>query len=356
MIETLSPHLMSAEAGMRAWLACGAVQAPSGAFHAWCDEAGRPSFEYPEITGYALTHFAGLVYPDDHEVTAGHRAGTWLVNRLRSGDLSARESWDGHTVYTFDLAMIATGLMAFGSRHSSEEMIASGLALAGDIQEEIASTGSLQSVPPRSGSVSSRSAWSTEGLAHLIKTVQCLLWAGELGQDGCVDAAAQLVREACRAQCDDGRFRTHPDDRETMLHPHLYAVEGLWMWGAATGDAEALRRARLATQWVWTHQRFNGAFPRWISASGEEGPNQADLTAQALRAAVLVDVAADRRATTAEWLAGAAVWNRARTAAAVPYQPGSGTVHLNTWTTLFAAQALMSHLVGPDAVSWRSLV
>src|SRR4051812_13503896 len=95
-----SPDVPSAAAGMRAWLASGAAQAPSGAFYAWRDENGHPSFEYPEITGYALSHFAGLAEPSEREVTAGLRAARWLLDRIASQDLSARGAWDGHTVYT----------------------------------------------------------------------------------------------------------------------------------------------------------------------------------------------------------------------------------------------------------------
>jgi hypothetical protein len=356
MLGIHPPDVSSAAAGMRAWLASGAVQSPSGAFYAWRDEGGRPSFEYPEITGYALTHFAGLADPSEQEVAAGLHAARWLLDRLEHNDLSARGSWDGQAVYTFDLAMIATGLMAFGSRHAIDEMVTHGTGLARAIEEEISETGTLRSIPPRSGTSSARSAWSTEGLAHLVKTVQCLMWADELGVEGCAKAASTLIAESRTAQREDGRFITHPSDQETMLHPHLYAVEGLWMFGTASGDASALGRAEAATRWAWGHQRASGAFPRWVAASSDdEAPDQADLTAQALRAAVLTDVAGDCRAATAEWLAGTAVRFEDGGAAAC-YQPGSGTCHHNTWATLFAAQALRAHLEGPESVSWRTLV
>jgi hypothetical protein len=74
-----------------------------------------------------------------------------------------------------------------------------------------------------------------------------------------------------------------------------------------------------------------------------------------LRAAVLFDVAAERREATVEWLATTAVRNADGTAAAC-YQPGSGTVHQNTWATLFALQALNAHLAGAPSVSWQTLV
>lgn len=342
--------------GLRAWLCSDRARSPAGAVYAWRDDAGAASFEYPEVTGYALTHAAGLPDPSDRELAAGHRAAGWLAARLGSGDLSARDSWDGEAIYTFDLAMIATGLMAFGTRCADPDWTSRGVRMARAIRDEIAGTGSLRPLPSLPGNVSVRSTWSTEGCAHLLKAVQCLLWAGHLGDDGFVEAAGTLVAAMAGLQRDDGRFVTHPADRETMLHPHLYAVEGLWMFAAATGDQAAEHRARAATEWVWRHQRPGGGFPRWVAPStGGEGPEQADLTAQALRAGILLGVAEQRHAATAAWLAGSAVHNADGTVA-VPYQPGSGTLHQNSWTTLFAAQALTAYLEGRQHVGWRSLV
>ena len=40
----------------------------------------------------------------------------------------------------------------------------------------------------------------------------------------------------------------------------------------------------------------------------------------------------------------------------LPYQPASPNTHLNTWTTLFAAQALTMATPGAPAISWPELV
>src|SRR2546425_4589606 len=60
-LALLPEALASLADGLRAWLCSGACLSPSGAFAAWVDHAsGRRSFEYPEISGYALTYLAGL--------------------------------------------------------------------------------------------------------------------------------------------------------------------------------------------------------------------------------------------------------------------------------------------------------
>jgi hypothetical protein len=40
---------------------------------------------------------------------------------------------------------------------------------------------------------------------------------------------------------------------------------------------------------------------------------------------------------------------------AIVYQPGSTNVHLNTWATLFAAQALATATPEATPISWRQL-
>ena len=98
-----------AVSGLRAWLCSGGCQSPNGAFVAWLDSAtGRRAYDYPEITGYALTFLAGMATLTAADRATGHRAGDWLVERLRSGNLAARDGWDNNAVYLFDLGMIAT--------------------------------------------------------------------------------------------------------------------------------------------------------------------------------------------------------------------------------------------------------
>ena len=108
---TLTPSAVGpTAAGLRAWIASGVSQSESGAFVAWVDLAtGRPSYDYPEITGYALTFLASQASLSDDECSVGHRAAAWLVDRVRRGNLAARDGWDDDAVYLFDLAMVEIG-------------------------------------------------------------------------------------------------------------------------------------------------------------------------------------------------------------------------------------------------------
>jgi hypothetical protein len=331
-------------AGLRAWIESGAVQSESGAFRAWrVLGGGLPAYEYPEITGYALTYLASCSPLTPGLRLIGERAGAWLAARLQRGDLRARDGWDNGAVYLFDLGMIATGLLSFGRRAGLNELVAHGVELAAFVRR------ALEADPSpvwRAGPLSTRRAWSTCGTAHLAKLVQALLIANPAAAEG----AACLVERVKALQRDDGAFETGPE-AETMLHPHLYAAEGMWIWGTATGDAEALACARAALAWAWREQLPTGGLPR--AASSKVPVEQSDTTAQALRLAVVLrmrSVEADAAAARLVALAAPDCEG-----CAIVYQPGS-PAHANTWATLFAAQALASALPEARALAWSELV
>lgn len=340
--------------GLRAWLGSGALQSPGGAFCAWKEsDTGQLAFEYPEITGYALTHLAQHETTDD-ELSAGVRAAAWLREKGSSGALSARGEWDGQAVYNFDLAMIASGLINFGRRTSDEAVAGAGAKLAEDLAAQHRAEGVLRSIRASHRRPSARSAWSTEGFAHLVKTVQCLLLHGG---DEPLAVAKEIIDLSRRSQQPDGRFVTHPADAETMLHPHLYAMEGLWMFAEATGDSDARDRARAGVAWAWQHQLDNGGFPRFVSAERAAGvsPEQFDVTSQALRMAVLTDVGQATRGRAAERLEQVARHD-GDAGSALPYQPTDGAAHLNAWVSMFGYQALRVADAGATVLPWRHLV
>ena len=145
---------------------------------------------------------------------------------------------------------------------------------------------------------------------------------------------------------------TDPESDVTMLHPHMYGAEGLWMWGSATGDQDAIDRSRAAVQWVWTHQLQTGGLPR---AFGRPEPiEQLDVTSQAVRMALLLGVRTP--ASTARSSGCSSSPASATAMLAMPYQPGSPDVHLNTWVTMFASQAVALAVPGAEPLRWDQLV
>jgi hypothetical protein len=338
--------LRETASGLRAWFCTGACQSLTGAFVAWVDfVTGRFAYDYAEITGYALTYLAhqGNL---EHELAVGHRAAEWLADRVHAGLLAAREGWDSDAVYLFDLGMIASGLLSFGRRTESERYVRAGRQLVDFLGEEVRSA-SIRPVSPR-GPASSRSNWSTNGIAHLAKLVQAFMLAGR------PEPAAVVVENVMALQLADGRMLTDPESSTTMLHPHMYAAEGLWMWGTAQQDEEALDRARTAVDWAWTHQLETGGLPRSVTGGRPDVIEQCDLTAQAARLALALGKRPSGLDRALTRLAEAA--HECRGMLALPYHPGSREIHLNTWATMFGAQTLALAASPGATLRWDELV
>ena len=345
--------LLSTSGEIRRWLVRRA-RSTSGAVYAWVDAAtGAPAFEYPEITGYALTFWAGQSIVTEDEFEAGRQAADWLGELVESGTLRAREGWDDNAVYNFDLAMMANGLLAFGERYQ-QEAVGTGIKLAAYLRDQIARDGWLEALDPCMSPRSCRSGWSTEGYVHLVKAAQCQLHAATLGLRDGVAAARALVDRGLEFLTATGRFVTQPDAEVTMLHSHLYAVEGLWAFAEATSDDEIRDTARMATEWAWCQQLPSGGFPRWTANTQTAAPEQFDVTAQAVRAAVLCGLEPEGLERAMLRLARCVLKTPA--GSAMPYQPDRENTHENAWVSMFWAQAYESVLAGSPCFGWTTLV
>lgn len=355
----VNSHAEDVSSRLHHWLTTD-LQSQSGAFFAWVDHgSGKPSYEYPEITGYALTYLARSVEKsriDGPEIRAGHSAATWLASLIEDRQLAARVNWDGHAIYNFDLAMIANGLLNFGTATADDRWVDSGLVLVQMLVRQVERYGYLPSIDPDGPVQSTRSAWSTEGFAHLVKTAQCLMTASALGEPGAEEAAGRIIEHGVWRQETDGRISTHRSDFDCMLHPLFYAVEGLWTYGCATNSEVALGQARAAASWAWQFRMESGGFPRYISMiDGSYGAEQCDATAQALRAAVLTELDVDVVPTVDRLCA--IVLPIGDESCAMPYQPHSHPLHRNAWASMFAVQALeLSSLPSSHLFDWRHLV
>jgi hypothetical protein len=344
-------RLESLRHGLRGWLGSGPIESSTGAYFAWIEEgSGRAAFEYPEITGYALTYLIGRPEDSREELSRAARAADWLVDRLDRGDRSARDGWDDGTHYTFDLGMISTGLLLFGEHCESERHLQAGLDLARAFGEEIEATGTLAAIPSVSPATA-RQGWSTEGEAHMLKLTQCLLLADRHGLSGAREAAATLAGRAARLQRDDGSFQTQPGDAPTMLHPHAYALEGLWMYAQATGDATALARVEAGLGFAWGCRLEQGGFPR--HAPGDSpAVEQGDVTSQTIRIAAALGARPEGYEDALRRLSEFA--RPAPGGEALVYQPQVDATHHNAWVTMFGVQAL--DWAAEGAGGWETLV
>ncbi|MFF4484373.1 hypothetical protein ACH4TQ_49155 [Streptomyces sp. NPDC021218] len=351
-----------AAGALHRWLASGATQSGSGALCGWREEStGELSAPYPEITGYALTF---LARPDlgSAEAACAAKAARWLLARAGAGDFRARPEKTAGAVYTFDLAMIAHGLLRLGQVSAAPRLVDSGLAYADLLVRAADKHGSLPTVLPGTAPGSLPEAWSTCGGVHLLKTVQALLSAADQGLAGAADLAASLVAGTDAWQKPHAfPPPTQPGSTLISLHALCYAAEGLWMWARHTGDSQALGRSRALTSWIWRQRLPTGGFPGFVDLTPDArngtpaAGRQSDVFAQALRLALLhrlPQVDTDAQAA----LLQADLCHLTDGRAALPYRPGAPERHLNTWASMFAAQALRLAAVPDPTMNWQELV
>jgi hypothetical protein len=350
--DNAKSDLIELAVSLERWLLDGACQSDSGAICAWVEYPQRVrAFDYPEISGYWLTYACGRRLWADGIRQRVKRVVQWLQARLSAGNLAGR---DGHgAVFHFDLAMIATGLFWAAQRLADEVDESLALKIVDLLADEILRNSRLPALNAASSRATVCSTWAVAGSAHLLKVLQCLLLGHERGHARCLEAAHKLYGNLITLQRANGNFATHQDAHTTFLHPHLYAAEGAWIWGAYWGNSDALWRSQMALDWVWARQLPSGGFPRiW----DEEATNavlveQSDVLAQAVRLAQI-----HRR----HYPGLSKALTRIRdvclaqgSARALVYQPNSLAQHQNTWATLFSTQAL---LLSERDLRWSELI
>jgi hypothetical protein len=175
--------------------------------------------------------------------------------------------------------------------------------------------------------------WSTEGGPFLAKAASRILLANEFARfDPKLVGSARATLAEVRAAA--------PSAPLAMLHPTLYALEGVMTDAEAPLEPVAERLARILAL---------------ASSTGElpEAPGSAvarsDVIAQALRVAILLRanaVAGSPADAALDRLAGA-LSRRVRPDGAIAFRPDAAPPELNSWCAMFAEQALRWY------VHWR---
>ena len=270
------------------WLKGPDVIQPDGSVMSWVNPA-HPGFVYPEAGAVVLRLLALESHPPTPLVEK-------LVARLRT----QRPGKFGH-VYTFDRGLVLAALATAGHADNDE-----GDRIAAAIKAGVAVD---PKAPPR---------WSSVLGPHLLK----LAVAGRLVRGHGLLRALDRLRPTL---ADGGRIPT-PPHRETYVHAHCYAVEGL----LALGDVDNARRA---ATWLAEIQHESGGMPSWHDGRRGRAPHPTDATAQAIRLWCCIDrsqfsLPIDRGLAFLERLAPSGV------------RYSDVSQDLNTWSTAFAIQAL----------------
>jgi len=314
MVAELIPH-----SEHLAWLTDGKVIRPDGAVMSWVNPT-HPGYAYPEIAGYMLSYLA------QHG-----RAAAELRNRVArhlTGDIkpSGAVGRNG-TEYVFDSAMVLAGLVA--------HVRAGGLLPEADMLDRLHEfiTSRLRRRAGIAGEAEAPAThWSASYGCHLLKAVISLTAYGEVGRTGSARRLAEVLLDDLLPLFDGARFHVNGLSDATYTHAHCYAIEGL-----LTLDGRGRRGLRQyierGAEWLADVQTADGGVPSGYAAA-RLAPAHADCTAQAVRIWTCVDP--ERFATSIS--RGATFLNGLTLDGGIRYRPGSDDI--NTWATIFGAQAL----------------
>jgi hypothetical protein len=276
-------------------------------------------YAYPEIAGYYLTYLAGLAIDAPalskrRFAEQAQRVVAWLRLICAEGLPLTRyyldddtQDWRNDFVFIFDLAMVLRGLA-----HARELDLAdwSAPTLADHLQCQLAAAdGRLRAVQAR-GLKAATAGWSARFDAYQLKSAAGMArFARHFSHSG----LSELAEEARALFCHTPALEFD----HLPLHPRFYALEGV---------------AQL--QGVAAYPAISHAV---FQAMGEASPDwqRIDVLAQALRLGCACSPAHPLNHELASTLAALVVDNTG-----LGFCCDTGDPQRNTWTTLFARQAL----------------
>jgi hypothetical protein len=346
---------LAPQTAIRDWLLTGPAQVSAGPERGgvvgWLDDAGRPAFVYPEITGCYLTCLAFMAVAGESARgqvrERARRAVRWLDAHAagpadpltRSYLAPAPADWRNEALFAFDLGMVVRGLDAVRDvADGPERGRARRRVLA--LLARFPTGSDIPPWRPRRGAAGGPpvpARWSTRPGPFLLKLAAALLLPPAKPTLDRLDRAARRLHR--RWSRGTGRERGHPE-----LHPMLYGLEGLFLFGLARRGREAWGRAEAGYRRVMIAQAADGGLPARLGDPRAE--SRSDVNAQALRlGCALRSVGRLRGPRWDERLEGlaAALGRAVRSDGAVAFVAARRPAHWNTWCAMFAYQALAFH-------------
>lgn len=326
---------------LRDWLLFAPIQPVTGAHRGgvagWLDEADRPAFVYGEITGYFLTCGRFIARRDDGRPLRARldAAEAWLDAEWRSAPpptrrylVPAEPDWRNDALFSFDCAMALRGLNGVATERARRARAAIEAALL----QTVAPDGTLRTHVPHAPGAALPKRWSTTAGPFQLKTAAAILSAPGVAAPlrAAADATARRWLQWHRAH-----------ELTGDLHPLLYHLEGLLLWGHGRNEWQHWQLAAEIFDEIMARQRSDGDLPATLSDDRSE--SRSDVTAQALRIGALLVEAGflpGRRLRRLRGLAEA-LQTYAGARGGVRFRnTDAADAHVNVWCTVFAYQAL----------------
>ena len=320
---------------LRDWLVDGPAQLDSGpeagAVAGTIEPSGAVHYVYGEITGYYLHWLASGAVEVADATRKAQSALAWIVRRY-TGDglpptrihlINVVDDWRNRVQFCFDLAMLVGGLAKAEARRLIDVPDALWLRF-GTALEQFAH-GTHITALPLGNQTPLPQRWSTSNGPFLAKAASRILLAPRAKLPPRVLQSAEETLEAVGVSATQAQVE--------MLHPALYAIEGMICSKTISGEAAARCLAR-----VLAFDPGDGQLP--------EAPGSAirrsDVIAQALRLAVWLRAQRVNGAPSdrvIDSLANALV-TRVQTDGSIAFRPDAEEPQVNSWCAMFAQQAL----------------
>ena len=319
-----------------AWLSSVAVVRRDGAVMSWVN-AEHPGYPYPEIAGYLLSYLSL-----DGRMTAPlrNRVALHLLSDLTASGAVGRRGIE----YVFDSAMVLGGLLA----HEANGGLIPDPRMVDRLRQYVVER--LTNRIGLDGTLENAAThWSQSYGCHLLKCVISLTAFDVARGSDTSDLVAQLLDDLLplyEGAGDVGRFHVNAGSDVTYAHAHCYALEGLLVL-EGRGRADLRRWIDGGAAWLAEVQQAHGGVPAEHDSNGARMGAHADCTAQAIRIWACADYARFR----ANIERGLEFLDELSDSGGIRYETGSNDI--NTWATIFGAQALDFAAQGGN---WKCLI
>lgn len=353
------------------WLSKSGIQCSQGEMNggvcAWFDlKRNDYSFFYSEITGYAVNAFLYLFhfFQHSHFLDQATKAGNWLIRVALQDDGGVKtrivlneiqpsyfESW----TFTFDNWVVVYSFCNLFQTTGKSHYLDQATKLAQFLlNNTLRQDGLFDPVFDASlrKSLSPGHKWSRQAGSFHAKALLTLTQLYRLTkEEKYLDVAKRLASSALGFQEASGRFITQSSNKSTLLHPHLYTLEGLVHFAAVTRNPQWVEAAEKALSWVLDAQREDGSIFCFYAGGCFLPFVRVDVLAQTLRLGVILSQRNPiffekyrdhlKRLSTA--LLNYQIISGPQSGAFLYGQEENGEIHFhcNVWVTMFALQALL---------------
>jgi hypothetical protein len=289
---------------------------PDGGVLSWSNSR-HSGFRYPEAAALLLRL---LTFYAPEQIALRDRLALALVSDVSLAGGIGKAGRE----YAFDAAMALAALVAHrqrGGQGVDSEVLA---RLFGFIKQCVEGKRAVVVAENRPAG-----CWSLSYGSHLLKLIVALrAYQAAGGPPACAEVMERLLGDQLPLW-DGVRFRVSENSHLSYLHAHCYALEGLLLLGA-----NQMRAVERSADWLCQVQTAEGGLCAWHDGEHAFGPCRADATAQAVR----IWCCLDRLGYAAPITRGLRFLRELQApSGGLRYEPANDDI--NTWATIFAAQA-----------------